>query len=415
MIFILHICTCILYNPVKMLHKFKSVLPLCILITLSASSLFGQSSKTSSFGKGINFMTDDSTLKVKFHFRMQQLYVGEYDGNDWSSNALMRRSRIKLDGYALTPKLVYKVELGLTGRDMSVSSEAGQGRDASRLILDAALKYQMNKHWQLWAGQTKLPGNRERVVSSANLQFVDRSNVNSKFNIDRDMGIQLHGKFKAGDMVIRPKFAVSNGEGRDITEGNHGGLNYTARVDFLPFGSFEGKKQDYILSDLTRQSKPKLAIGITYNQNQNTVRQQGQLGKFVTDSLGNFVENTLTMLEADLLFKYDGFSVLAEYAQTEGANQIVDVSSKFNTGSGINVQAGYLFKSNWEVAGRYTAIAPDDAAFSGIKEVNEYTLGISRYISGHNLKIQSDYGIIETIGASKSTGYRFRLQCEMQL
>ena len=35
-----------------------------------------------------------------------------------------------------------KVELGLTGRDMSVSSEAGQGRGSSRLILDAALKYQ---------------------------------------------------------------------------------------------------------------------------------------------------------------------------------------------------------------------------------------------------------------------------------
>ena len=205
---------------------------------LTSSAAIGQSVKTSSFGKGLNFITDDSTLKIKFHYRMQQLFTAEYDGTDWSSNALIRRSRIKLDGYALTPKLVYKVELGLSGRDMSVSGEAGQGRESSRLILDAALKYQMTKHWQLWAGQTKLPGNRERVVSSANLQFVDRSNVNRRFNIDRDMGIQLHGKFKAGGTVIQPKFALSNGEGRNITEGNHGGLNYTARLDFFTFWFF---------------------------------------------------------------------------------------------------------------------------------------------------------------------------------
>ena len=396
--------------------SFNKILLVAGAVTILATgTALGQSTKTSSFGKGINFITDDSTLKIKFHYRMQQLYVAEYDGKDWSSNALMRRSRIKLDGYALTPKLVYKVELGLTGRDMSVSSEAGQGRESSRLILDAALKYQMNKHWQLWAGQTKLPGNRERVVSSANLQFVDRSNVNSKFNIDRDMGIQLHGKFKSGKMIFQPKFALSNGEGRDITEGNHGGLCYTARLDFLPFGAFEGKKQDYILSDLTRQSTPKLTFGVTYNQNQNAVRQQGQLGRFVTDSLGNFVENTLTQIEADILFKYQGFSVLAEYAMTEGAKQLIDVSKNFNTGSGLNIQAGYLLKSNWEFAARYTSVAPDNATFSGIKEQNEYTLGISRYISNHNLKIQSDYGLIETVAASSSTNYRFRLQVEMQL
>lgn len=398
-----------------MLNNFKLFTTCIAVLLLTSSAAIGQSVKTSSFGKGLNFITDDSTLKIKFHYRMQQLFTAEYDGTDWSSNALIRRSRIKLDGYALTPKLVYKVELGLSGRDMSVSGEAGQGRESSRLILDAALKYQMTKHWQLWAGQTKLPGNRERVVSSANLQFVDRSNVNRRFNIDRDMGIQLHGKFKAGGTVIQPKFALSNGEGRNITEGNHGGLNYTARLDFLPFGSFEGSKQDYVLSDIKRQSTPKLAIGVTYNQNQNAVRQQGQLGRFVTDSLGNFVENTLTHFEADLLFKYQGFSLLTEYAMTEGALQLTDVSRHFNTGSGINVQAGYLFKNNWEVAARYTTVAPDDANFSAIREQNEYTLGISRYISGHNLKIQSDYGIIETVGSSSSTDYRFRLQVEMQL
>ena len=44
----------------------------------------------------------------------------------------------------------------------------------------------------------KLPGNVERVVSSANLQLIDRSLLNSRFNIDRDLGIQLRHKTKLG-------------------------------------------------------------------------------------------------------------------------------------------------------------------------------------------------------------------------
>ena len=37
-------------------------------------------------------------------------------------------------------------------------------------ILDAYLKWNFYKNFEIWAGQTKLRGNRERVISSQNLQ-----------------------------------------------------------------------------------------------------------------------------------------------------------------------------------------------------------------------------------------------------
>ena len=376
---------------------------------------FSQDVSNSSFGKGLRLVTADSSLSVKFHFRMQHLYTASFDqeSEKFESNALVRRSRLKFSGKAYSDKLSYKVELGLTSRDIGTNKEFGQGRDASRIILDAVLKYRFQKHWTLWVGQTKLPGNRERVVSSANLQFVDRSLVNSRFNIDRDMGIQLRGKLKAGQMVFEPKFSISNGEGRNITEGNHGGLCYTARLDWLPFGQFEGKKQDYILSDINRQSKPKLALGLTVNENQNTVRQQGQLGSFVTDSMGNFVSNTLSQLEADVHFKYKGWSMLAEWAKTTGSNMQLDVSSKFITGSGINAQVGYLFRNNWELAARYTDVTPDNSN-SGLRDRTEYTFGVSKYIVGHSLKVQSDFSAFQITSSDAFDSYRFRMQVEMQ-
>ena len=153
---------------------------------------------------------------------------------------MVRRARLKFDGYAFSPKLIYKVELGLSNRDISGANP--YNRNTPRYILDAVLKWKFHKDFELWAGQTKLPGNIERVVSSANLQLIDRSLLNSKFNIDRDMGIQLRHQSKlGGSWISREKLSLSQGEGRNITEGNLGGLQYTARLELLPFGKFESK------------------------------------------------------------------------------------------------------------------------------------------------------------------------------
>lgn len=389
------------------MKKLFTVLALVGLMSASAQV-------TAKFGKGIKVVAADTSMSMKFNFRMQQLFIGEYDANseEFSSNALVRRSRLKFAGHAFSPKLTYKAEIGLTNRDISVNKEDGQGRDASRLILDAVLKYQFSDKWQLWVGQTKLPGNRERVISSANLQFVDRSLLNSKFNIDRDMGLQLHGKYKLGEAIIQPKLAITNGEGRDITEGNHGGMNYTGRIDFLPLGAFEGKKEDYNSSDLQRQSKPKVAIGVTYNLNQGAVRQQGQLGSFVYDSLGAFAENDLSHFEADLIFKYNGISFMTEFASTSAADQIDGLSKDYNTGSAYSAQLGYLFESNWEIAARFTSLTADKS-YSALSDETQTTIGLSRYIVGHNLKVQTDFTLIDK--ASKTDPiYVLRAQMEMQ-
>lgn len=404
----------------------KLVVAICILST----SALSQANMKANFGQGIKLTSADTSMTMKFQLRMQHLFEMQQDlGEDafsdegFESNYLVRRARLKFGGFVYTPKLKYKVELGLSNRDISTNKEDGNGRDGSRLILDAVLKYKFHSNWSVWVGQTKLPGNRERVISSANLQFVNRSNVNSKFNIDRDMGLQLHGNY-GKSFVIKPKFAWTMGEGRNITEGNFGGYNYTSRIEFLPMGEFTGKSEDYNSSDLKRQSSPKLAIAGTFNFNDDATRQQGQLGSFVylqeydaiADafvSTGNYATADLASLQLDMMFKYKGISMMAEYANTQNWDQdgSESTSKNFNTGQGLNMQLGYLFKNNFEVAGRFTGIEPDNS-MSGISKINEYTLGASKYFVGHNLKIQSDISYIDQFG--KDGAVRFRLQVEMQ-
>ena len=353
---------------------------------------------------------------MKFQFRMQNLLVVNYDeaSEDFTSQMLVRRARLKFGGFVLSPNIEYKAELGLSNRDISVNKEDGNGRGGSRIILDALVKWKFNKNWTLWVGQTKLPGNRERVISSANLQFVDRSLVNSRFNIDRDAGLQLRGKFNLGDVILKPSFAVTQGEGRNITSLNFGGYDYTTHLEILPFGKFSNKG-DFFGGDLAREPKPKLAIGLTYDYNDRAVRQGGQLGSFVKDVNGDYVENSLSAFMADLMFKYNGFSFMAEYASKSKDKEIASTSKNFNTGNGLNLSAGYLFDSNVELAARYTQVRSDDS-FSGLSDENEITLGLSKYVVGHNLKVQLDLSRSTNPSIEvDNAGYRFRMQLEVQL
>jgi len=118
--------------------------------------------KAPKFGKGISFMAKDSSFSTKFNLRMQSLYVASYDEatEETSSQFLLRRFRLKWGGFALTPNLKYKVELGMSNRDISTDSEDGNTKGGARVILDAVLKWKFTKNWELWAGQTKLPGNK---------------------------------------------------------------------------------------------------------------------------------------------------------------------------------------------------------------------------------------------------------------
>ena len=364
------------------------------------------------FGKGIfNLVGQDSTWTMKIAARMQFLAVSTWpEGQSNESEFLVRRARLKFDGYAFSPKLEYKLELGLSNRDISGASEFTS--DAPRYILDAVIKWHFAPNFELWFGQTKLPGNRERVISSGNMQMVDRSLLNSRFNIDRDMGIQLRHKFNLSDkFIVKEIFAISQGEGRNITTGNLGGHQYTSRLEILPFGEF-ASDGDYSGSDLKREKTPKLAIGATYDFNNNAVKNRSNQGSYMANDVG-FYETNISTVFVDAMFKYDGFSLMAEYSNRDAKDPYAKNSDgtltgdEVQVGSGLNLQAGYLFKSNWEVSGRYTNIALDKT-ITGKDTENQYTLGVSKYIVGHKLKVQTDISHLEVANGTNELMYRLQ-------
>lgn len=402
--------------------KLKLTLIAVLLCTCFSFTANAQQTTDSKFGKGIfNVVAKDSSWSMKFATRMQFLSTSVLSANDPNSaeveqNFLVRRARFKFNGFAFSPKLKYKFELGLSNRDISGGSQFT--RDAPRYILDAVVMWNFAPDWELWIGQTKLPGNIERVVSSGNLQFVDRSILNSRFNIDRDVGLQLRHKDKLGkNFVIREKIAVSQGEGRNVTQGNIGGLQYTGRIELLPFGEFTSKG-DYSSSDLKREPTPKLMVSATYDHNNNAVRSRSNLGSYLfidgSDDPEDLFETDINTLFVDAIFKYQGFSFQGEYAHRDAEDVFAintdgTTAGNVNVGNSVNVQAGYLFPSNWEFSGRYSNISLDDII--GGRNTDQYTAGVSRFIVGHKLKVQSDV-TYETITGG-SDNWIFRLQLDV--
>lgn len=393
--------------------KFKITMALALL--MSAWTVTSQEIESPKFGKGLfNLVGKDSSWTMKIGTRIQILSSNVYaDGASPRNNFLIRRARLKFDGYAFSPKLKYKIELGLSNRDMSGTSI--YTGNTPRYIMDAVIKWNFYENFVLWAGQTKLPGNRERVISSANLQQVDRSLVNSFFNIDRDVGIQLRHHLKIGEnFIVREIFALSQGEGRNVVLGNLGGHQYTGRIELLPFGTF-ANKGDYFGSDLAREPKPKLAIGVTYDHNNKAVKTRSNLGLYMENDEGLFETNINTVF-VDAIFKYRGFSTMIEYAKRDADDPIAKNSDGTPTGdvvqvgNGINIQSGYLFKNNWEITGRFTNAYLDET-ITGRGYQNQYTFGLSKFIVGHSLKVQTDFSVLDL--ENQNTRYMYRLQLDL--
>ena len=370
-----------------------------ILAGLLLTSLFAYSQNKPNLyfsdKAGIGIANRDSTFATNIRFRMQNRFLYESmsleDFNPELFEARVRRLRLRFDGWVYSRKFTYNIQLSFSKGDMDWDmNEISKYNNSPNVVRDAIFYYKPNSNFQIGLGQTKLPGNRQRVVSSGQLQFYDRSIVNANFTLDRDFGFFSQYSNKIGsEFRYYFKGAVTSGEGRNVTKVNQG-LAYTGRAEILPLGDFTNGG-DYFEGDVEREQKPKISIGATYQFNDLAVRSQGQLGKDLYAPL------SFQSKMVDFLFKYKGFAFSAEYLlreltdknktpiTTEGAKQRFMV-----VGEGTNAQLSYCFKNHIELAARYSVVNPSARIFAYINKIEESGIGITKYFVNHRFKLQGN-------------------------
>ena len=394
-------------------------------------------------GNGIVLASTDNNYKVVLRGYSQSLFESRtisYDSstivdNNRYNRFRARRIRLRLSGNQLYPGFSYRLQLNLA------ESEADDGF-LSNILWDAWLGYNINKTNKIIIGQKGTPtDNIEVQMASNTLQLPERSRLTGAFSSIREIGVFYDNRFKVGNKaVIKSMFNITTGDGYayNFNSRDYGGLKYGCRINILPFGLFRNFGQ-FRQVDMVRELNPKLLIGFSGSFNNGMSSRRGRRnGDFLFYNIAG-VDTSYRLpnylkVGGDLLFKYRGFSVLAEYVNTKAfvANDIThrndrygndpsQITSSFGAfnedefltvssdeyvkrqlilGSGFNIQAGYLFKSLFSIDGRFTKLNPNEFSFMNnatyYNRQHYYEIGLSKYFSkNYSFKVQASYRFID--------------------
>lgn len=332
---------------------------------------------------GLSF-SKDSLFLMNLRFRMQnriglQSLAGD-DLNVGQLDARVRRLRLRLDGFVFTQQLQYYIQLSFSKADQELETGV-----IPQTIRDAVLYYTVNKQLYFGFGQAKLPGNRQRVISSGNQQFADRSIANNELTVDRDFGLFGYYTMPTSLGAFKLKAALTTGEGRGASPGDDG-LAYTYRFEWLPTGDFKNAG-DYSEGDIEREEQLKISLAAGYHKNERARRTGGQLGLelYEARNIGTFM--------ADAVFKYQGWAWSTEFLSRSTNNPLTFSADSSNVrlvyeGYGLNSQMSFYTKSGLEYALRYSRLQPAASIAAYRLPTEEVWVGLNKYLNGHRIKMQ---------------------------
>lgn len=336
-------------------------------------------------GKGITFTTadDDAKLSIRGRLQLRASQFSEDPGEPPEVTEFQaRRIRLLFQGHVRGGEFEYYLQLGFSNGDTE--------SDLRLPLRDAYITYTAVRDLNIRGGQMKVPFGRQRVISSSALQMVDRSIVTGELNLDRDVGVQLMSEDLGGlGGKLGYNLGLFSGDGRNRLAEVPGVL-LVGRVVVRPMGKFE----DSIEGDHAREKTPKLAIGFGGAHNNNTNRQRSTF-----NSVYEFARFDYWHAGADLVFKYQGLSILSEImyrkSPTTSVEGMVDgdtVREYARNAWGYYAQAGYFVGDHAELVARYGSLHPrgstDPALVDGRREAGG---GFNWYFQKHDLKLQTDY------------------------
>jgi hypothetical protein len=326
--------------------------------------------------------------------------------SDATVRTRLRRARVRFAGDHRDSRFYYRLTLDLSG-----TSELDDAQGI--MLFQSFVGYRFTPQHRITVGQRGNPaGPREMQMNSGTLQLVERSRVSSAFATIAEMGIFYDGRMRlTGKQFLRPALAITTGDGANPFGRDYGGLKYAARLDWVPNGLFTRFGQ-FRQADLVRERSPKLIVGAYANFNQGMSsrrgREQGAI-LYLDANLDPLLPN-YAQVGVDGMLKYRGFSLLAEWIQAQayvpegiayrvrndgsvastfeidGVNDVsAYVRNRMMTGSGFNVQAGYVLPSNWSVDVQATQLNPADFSFlrngAFYDRPQYYTIGLTHYAS----------------------------------
>lgn len=349
-------------------------------------------------GKGLN---------VGFNNGEHVFHLGGY----LQSNALFQTEKNSSDDFAFGVKRAY-LAFGGEFYNNKLSFMMQMNYVDSYPLLDAWIGYRPWEYLKLSFGQKQsFSGTRSMMFYDEALPLGDRSLVDRTFFASgREFGIFAESRIPFKCVGFDLGLAVTSGDGRNAfgstsADSDFGKLKYSGRLTFYPMGFF-ATGNELTGTDFAREKTLKIALGGAYSYNDGASSPNGEgFDEFRLYTLeGKMQFPGYQKISADLLLKYRGATFLAEYVNTSGhaLNKLYitpaptgklkprQIADYLILGNGYNLQAGYLFKSNWSVDAMFSKLTPEWSNKQELfKNTTSYTLGVAKYFIDNRLKIQA--------------------------
>lgn len=375
------------------------------VLALSAAGLMAQTQRAGNTASvdlesGLLLSFQDGDYSFNMGGFIQPAFVWQQQGNaDPQYRLNARNAFLRIGGRAVKEKLSFLIQTNF--------SEA-------QPLFDAWVAYHPLKSITISAGQKQtFANNREMLFREDRLQFPGRSMLSESLSrTGREFGLFVEGRF-GEKFGIAPMLAITSGDGRnsfgvDSRDTDIGGLKYAGRLDIYPLGFFS-PGNELFSSDLLHEKRPRLALGAAFSLNRGASNAVGEgHGDFLLYNKNGAQQlPDYRQLYVDLLAKYRGLSLLLEFGNASAAGlsenyldanaiQLLapqQISSLLRLGNAYNAQLGYVTRSGFSADLRYSKSLPEFANHDGnlLPDAERYTLGLSKYIKGHNLKLQAAY------------------------
>jgi phosphate-selective porin len=290
--------------------------------------------------------------------------------------------------------------------------------------LDAKLTLSKLPWLKLSAGQWKVDYQREQIDSSGEQQFVERSIVNRAFTLNRQKGVQVHGRIgkdRPWDSQYWSGVFLGNGRGflqSELTDQEHddGSPLWASRYQWNAMNG----GVDFSQSDIDRSPEPRLSLAVGAARNRSRYTRfsgsgGGQLDGFDPGRLGQY---SVRQFLVESAYKRSGFSFQHEShwkrLHDNASGQTIRLRGSY-------AQAGYFLNGLWrrapkplEVAVKGAYLDPDAARPEDT--LSQLGFAVNWFFEGHDNKLTLDvfrYGL-ERPGADLSE-VQVRLQWDLTI
>ena len=404
-----------------------------ILITTFITAQESSQNKSDfDFGNGVSLSFEDGDYNFSINGYIKPTYAYNdmtsiVDGgtiNEFNRQFKSKNSVLEISGNAKKEKVSFSIMMDYSQNDP---------------LLEAWVGYHPSKSVNVYFGQKNtFLNNREMIFNEDILQFTDRSllSQNHTNSYGQEFGLFIETAF-GEEFILSPKFAVTSGDGRnsfgeDSRDSDLGGVKFGARLDLYPFGNFSDGNEGSV--DLVGEQKLIMELGFAYSKNIGTSHRTGNGHGDIMfyDADGNNNLPDYEKIFIDLLFKYKGFSFLAEYADAaaSGLNQTYtdtfnllipqQISEYLVLGSSYNFQLGYIFQNDIGIDFRYEFSTPEftneinnSYENSILQDFENMSFGMSKYFDNNNLKIQVGVSSIKYFYGDETT--IAELVCQIRL